>query len=301
MNEISTKNKLFCYNCHEFCHVSEDCPKVFKSFGIICYYVDKGKKGRREKDNERKKRKKWEGLEKIKYLLVKRKYSFAFVEFMRGRYNLMDRKYITTLFNKMTLFERCILINNDFKKLWNKLWSKNTKFKKSNSNIFNKASVKYYILKNGFILQKDNSLCKMSEIMKDCTNNYKSSEWYFPKGRRNINENSIQSALREFEEETNIKKECININTDMGEFIETHVSYNNREYRAYFYVAKLESDINDLNLFERNSYQKNEIGYIDWFSYDECIKKFRKYENEKLKLMHTVHKYIETKEEVYKK
>ena len=56
------------------------------------------------------------------------------------------------------------------------------------------------------------------EVFKNVKMNYFEQEWSFPKGRRNFNEFDLDCAIREFEEETNLKEN--NITKDDGTFYE---------------------------------------------------------------------------------
>lgn len=265
-------NKMFCYNCHEYCHVAANCTNYFDSFGIICYYVDL--------------------YGKIKYLAIKRKYSIAYCEFIRGTYNILNFDYLKKLFGKMTLFEHHLLLTSEFKSLWDNLWiCKNKKI----SNYFLKASIKFHILKKGYISIINNKICKMENIINDNKLLYKCSEWFFPKGKKELNEKSLESAIREFEEETNIKRGKINIFSDLV-FKESHKSYNNKKYRTFFHIAKLNTQINNIDITKRNRFQKNEISNMEWLTFNECIKNFRRYETSKKKLLLDVHTHITKKE-----
>lgn len=268
---MDDKKLLFCYNCHEYSHIAKNCPKEINSYGIICYM---------KYDNE------------IKYLLVERKYSFTYVDFLRGLYNIHDYEYIQDMFNKMTLFERCLIANNSFKYLWNKFWGKSKIQKKSINRIFCKASVKFYILRNGFYSVYTKKYLKTEYFIKNCKGNYKSSEWYFPKGKKNMEENEYQTAIREFKEETNIDIDNIIIRKELGKFIEQHEAANYKVYKVHFFIAEYIGDVNKCHIVGRNQYQLQEIGNIEWLTYKECLHKFRPYEKEKFQLLKQVHDKI---------
>jgi len=266
-------NKMFCYNCHEHCHIASTCTKFVDSFGVICYHIDNSNK--------------------IKFLAIKRKFSLAFCEFIRGRYNLLDTEYLSILFSKMTLLEHYLIQNTEFKKLWSKLWICNNR--SSFNKYYLKAAVKFNILKQGFVSIDDNNIYRLSDLIFKCKQIYRCSEWYFPKGKKEINEDSIDSAIREFEEETNIQRCNIKIAPDPI-FKESHKSYNNKKYRTFFHIAELKTDITEIDITIRNKFQKNEIGNIEWLTLNECLDKFRSYERSKKDLILNVYKHIKTSE-----
>ena len=68
----------------------------------------------------------------LKFLMIQRKDSISYVEFIRGKYNIDKSDYLFWLFSDMTEKERQNIYNNDFKTLWNKLWMNH------DSNIFKK-------------------------------------------------------------------------------------------------------------------------------------------------------------------
>ena len=55
-------------------------------------------------------------------------------------------------------------------------------------------------------IQKIKNFLLLETIINECTTDYKSNEWEIPKGRRSGNENNKDCAIRQFNEETNIKK-----------------------------------------------------------------------------------------------
>ena len=71
----------FCNNCGKNGHVFYTCKHPITSNGLICFRKLKNK---------------------IEYLMIKRKHSLGFVEFMRGKYPLQNYNYIINIFNEMS-------------------------------------------------------------------------------------------------------------------------------------------------------------------------------------------------------
>ena len=280
---IADKTLLYCYNCYNTNHIAKNCPYTVLSYGIVCYKMTK---------------------DEPSYLMVERRHSFAFVEFLMGRYNILDSDYIQKMFNRMTLFERCLICSHySFKFLWFKLWegykSQKKEYKKSIQKEFCRGSIKFYILKNGFRSITDNRFHKLDDMVKNCKSNYKRPEWFFPKGKKSDrNEHNLDCALREFEEETDIPKHCVHvIPHDDQQFEEQHVGFNNKTYKVNFYIAKLQGDDVTLDYVPKST----EIGDIGWFNYSDCLKHFRNYETEKYQLLKKIHKFVVSFERKNKK
>ena len=75
------RNYNFCNNCGKIGHLFHQCKIPITSIGIIAFRI---------KDN------------KIEYLLIRRKDSISFVDFLRGKYNLNNKYYILKLISRMT-------------------------------------------------------------------------------------------------------------------------------------------------------------------------------------------------------
>ena len=176
-----TKNLLYCGNCGKYGHLYRKCLSPIISSGIIIF---------KKIDNT------------IKYLLVQRKDTLGFVEFMRGKYNLENIKYINKLFRIMTLCERNLIINNNFDYLWSKLWMDQDN--KQYHNEYHSSKKKFNLLKKGF--NNKNEFVSLIIINNNNKFIWLEPEWGFPKGRRNLKETNIDCAMREFEEETGVNK-----------------------------------------------------------------------------------------------
>jgi 8-oxo-dGTP pyrophosphatase MutT (NUDIX family) len=110
---------------------------------------------------------------------------------------------------------------------------------------------------------------------------YTQPEWGFPKGRRNIHEKNIDCALREFEEESGIMSEKIEIMDRIHPLFETFIGTNNLNYKHSYYLSISDLEKTNLNLPS----QQIEIGAIGWFSYDEAKRMIRPYHVDRLKIL----------------
>jgi ADP-ribose pyrophosphatase YjhB (NUDIX family) len=239
-------NKI-CRNCGTLGHVYKNCTKPITSYGIILV-------------NNNIKR---------KYLLIQRKNSIAFSEFVFGKYSLNSLDYIKNMFNKMSSDELNIIKTKpNYNILWNKIYNLNNNYNKS-------IISKYY----DFIKKYNNFLENFNLIQEqEC-------EWEFPKGRRNNNESDLECACREFKEETNINISEIKITKN--KFYEEFKSCNKHIYLHIYYLAFLKN--NDLILDKQPC---SEIFQIKWFEYDECLSKIRSYSEEKKKVLIDIEKIL---------
>ena len=98
------KKYMFCNNCGKQGHLYHRCKKPISSIGIIAFRKSK-------KDPT-----------KFEYLMICRKDSLGYVDFMRGKYPLFNKFYIKNIIDEMTIEEKNKLLTNNFKKLWELLW-----------------------------------------------------------------------------------------------------------------------------------------------------------------------------------
>ena len=233
---VKWKKKCVCNNCGLYGHLFFSCKRPIMSFGIICYRTNK---------------------ENIEYLMIRRKDTLGYVDFLRGKYNINNDFHIKKLFYEMTCYEINNIINNDYTYLWRKLWNKpNEKCDNRNIDKFN------YIKLN-----------KVDIILSSNNDKWVEPEWGFPKGRRNGKENDYECSIREFEEETGYKSENLVIIKNLSFVEEVFTGSNAKSYKHKYYLCKL--DMND-TLYEDN-FQKTEIGDMKWVDYEGCLKLIREY------------------------
>jgi 8-oxo-dGTP pyrophosphatase MutT (NUDIX family) len=128
----------------------------------------------------------------VEYLLVQRKDTLGYVDFLRGKYSESNEYQLNNIIREMTRKEIGDIQTRDYKDLWYQLWNKITES---------------YDLKNeekyNMIKQKKHHLLVKSE--------WDEPEWGFPKGRRNFKERDLECAVREFEEETGYPRHTLDL------------------------------------------------------------------------------------------
>ncbi len=238
-NKLFQSKKCICNNCGIQGHYFYKCKKPIMSFGIICFRIH-------PETNE------------VQYLMVCRKDSLGFVDFLRGKYNQYNDFHLKNIINEMTKSEIQSILTFSYEELWNKLWNKkNESYDKKNMEKFN------YVVENKKYL---------FEIK-----GWDEPEWGFPKGRRNSRENDFDCSIREYEEETGYKKEHLVMIKNIGFFEETFTGSNMKSYRHKYYLCKGDYRYT----CNEKLFQKSEIGNLKWFTYDECLQKIRIYNYEK--------------------
>ena len=107
------KTLLFCNNCGKQGHIFHICKQPIISNGIIAF----NRKNQLEIDSSDITSEKC-----IKYLMIRRKDTLGFVDFMRGRYSLFNKIYLMNIINEMTVKEKNKLLTMEFDELWSELW-----------------------------------------------------------------------------------------------------------------------------------------------------------------------------------
>lgn len=256
-----------CANCGKYGHVYKNCNHPVTSYGVICYKMVSD--GRSLQPN---------------FLLVQRRDSLAYVEFIRGKYVLESRSYITKLLRHMTTEEHSRLLAHNFESLWRMLWQIEslTSFRAEyeNSKVkFEHLSRGYHVIDKEGVMNAVNLSLLLSHIRAD--DNYIETEWGFPKGRRNIGETDHECAIREFFEETSMPSNAQLTLLGGRTLEEVFCGSNNTRYRHVYYVVRLESELNE----ELQVINSREVNKVDWFSLEEARAKFRPYNVERKALL----------------
>jgi hypothetical protein len=68
----------------------------------------------------------------IEYLMICRKHTLGYMDFMRGKYSLFNKEHILNLLKEMSVEEKDNIASKDFSLLWNQLWNKNENEKNDN-------------------------------------------------------------------------------------------------------------------------------------------------------------------------
>ena len=233
---------------------------------------------------------------KIEFLLVQRKHSLGFIEFLRGHYNLSDLYSIIMLFQQMSFDETNFIKENrfNFRKLWLYLWKDNGKLTKKSSTVMDeyKSSEDKFNILSSRECNLEEHIINLDYIFDNVKPKWDECEWGFPKGRRNVNESNLQTAIREFEEETNYTKKDFDIIRGIEPMTEIFNGTNGIKYKHSYFIAQHKEVGDEAIIKEGNTFQEKEIGNLKWFSYLDALSTIRPYHEEKKNILHSIYLFI---------
>lgn len=299
----------YCGNCGKYGHLYKNCNEPITSYGVILLKVDDtdndindklvmkltGDDDSRESVEINTEGIKYENVHdirtfcnyrnNIKFLLIRRKHTLGYIEFVRGRYNIEHVDGIIFLFEQMTSREIIKIGSSTFNELWDELWL-NNKNKSIYNNEYNISKHKFKKLKN----ENENYL-NLDFYVDNVVPNWDYAEWGFPKGRRNYQETDFMCANREFQEETGFIDDDYIILDQIKAIEEKLIGTNGIGYRHIYYPA-ISDTIKQPKIDKNNKHQADEIGDIGWFTYDEAMKLIRPYHTERKKILTELYMYI---------
>ena len=258
-------NLNFCNNCGKQGHTYQQCRKPITSIGIILYRTN-------NKNTE--------------YLLIRRKDSLGYVDFLRGKYSIYNKNHIVNIINEMTNYEKKEILNNDFDTLWNNLWGE--EMKNQYKNEYKSSFEKYNSLKEGISISFNQQEYKynLKALVESSNTNWSEPEWGFPKGRRESGEKDFECAMREFEEETGYNRSNITFIQNIIPLEENFTGSNYKSYKHKYYLAYMKELDNSTN------FQKTEVSNMKWLTYEQVLKHIRPYNNELINIVKKVNKLI---------
>ena len=89
-----------CHNCARQGHHFSTCRRPILSYGIVPFRV----------------------TDKIEYLMICRRNTLGYIDFLRGKYRVEDKPYIICMMKQMTDDEKVNLLTYSFDALWKNLW-----------------------------------------------------------------------------------------------------------------------------------------------------------------------------------
>jgi 8-oxo-dGTP pyrophosphatase MutT (NUDIX family) len=211
------------------------------------------------------------------YLMIRRKHTLGFIDFIRGKYSVYNRYYICNMIYQMTNAEKEMLKTMDFEDIWLLIWGKPANFSHyKNEEIGSKE--KFSQLRHGIHGQYT-----LADLVDASTTKWEEPEWGFPKGRRNYNETDLDCSIREFNEETGFKLSKTGVIQNISPFEEIFCGSNYKSYKHKYFLTYMDYESSEPVLQE-----SNEISDIRWKSYAECIASIRPYNLEKKRMLSNI-------------
>lgn len=284
--EYSSKPK-YCNNCHKYGHPYHQCKTPITSYGLIVFrkipkYNASTEWFDRNVDYS------------VEYLMIRRRDTLGFIDFMRGKYSVYDKSYIVNMIVQMTNREKHRLLTQSFSDIWRELWGGETRglnIQYRNEEQISKE--KFNTLRSGVWLKTDFYTLEtliQSTIQDDNIPNWEFAEWGFPKGRRNYQEKDYDCAVREFCEETGYTQSLNGLipiqNIMPFEEIFTGSNYKSYKHKYYLTYMPYEESIRECAV------QSSEVSCAEWKTYEDCMASIRQYNVEKKRVLENVHQTI---------
>jgi 8-oxo-dGTP pyrophosphatase MutT (NUDIX family) len=278
---------VYCVNCGEKGHVVKDCDGPITSFGIIAFKIttntleDRFDKNNALRDIVNSLPRECSVLPKIKFLMIQRKDTMGYIDFVRGKYpeNNKDAKLklLHIWLNEMTAKEKTTLLTKSFDEIWDMLWVNHES--KCYRNEYHLAKLKFERL-------------DIKSLVAQSHTQFTFQEFSFPKGRRNMRESNIACAEREFYEETGYCKQHYDFIKNYPTIHEEFTGTNGVKYRHIYYLVKMHENIPPPRIDYSNIVQTGEVQNIGWFSYEECMALIRPYDSAKKSAIKNVYNDI---------
>lgn len=202
-------------------------------------------------------------------LMVKKRCTYNFVEFVLGHYAGNNRSRLLYLFNGMTNDEKLTIMSLDYGNIYYKVFLTNPdspQFNKETYSLDNLAKYKSYKQKFIDTFVRDGG-SKLRDIIEKSTNI--ETIWEIPKGRKNDpQEKELNCAVRETMEETGIKECDYNLLLDISPRRMTHMDMNIR-YSNWFYIGIIKDQKYEPQVSFSNMQQISEVVNMAWMTYDQ--------------------------------
>jgi 8-oxo-dGTP pyrophosphatase MutT (NUDIX family) len=207
------------------------------SYGVVC--LRKGNKG-------------------IEIIMVKKSTTYHFCEFVMGHYSKNNSNLLVKLFNNMTYHEKMDILSFNFDNMWYRVRREIpfSRFTDARSNIF-------YNFKNKFNTTFMNDTDRLKHLI-DKSNNV-DTPWEFPKGRKDFNDKSdIETAIREFKEETNIDETKFRMLWHIKPYVESYVDFGVFYCNVYYFAEAIGNWEPEIKFYDKQ--QISEISSVNWIS-----------------------------------
>ena len=303
----------YCNNCGKNGHGFYQCKNPITSYGIIVFrYFKNPLNGQKERQ----------------YLMIRRRDTISYVDFLRGKYSLFNRKYIKSLIKDMSEFEQTQIMNYSFDYLWYELWKNN----EPNPNDKIRESFEATIQSTPPLTAPSLPIPSVPDFANESFLQPRSNDKYTTKEKFNILQNGYfindkrHFTIAEIVDELNKEREVSG--TENWKEPEWGFCKGRRNYKESDYdcaVREMEEEtgysrenmsiIKNINTFEEvfigsnfkcykhkyylmymtyenslktGSFEKTEVSCIKWASFKECLSLIRSYNVEKKNMISEV-------------
>ena len=275
-------NLTVCNNCGKPGHAFYQCKHPITSVGIVVFRPVNDSTTSRDK---------------YEYLMIRRRFSIGYMEFIRGKYPLYNKQYLLNIISEMTDLERANVATQDFDELWQQLWGDHVGIQYRNEE--NHSRDKFEALKAGIKCSVPGGSSGSSgggyseysrqSLVEECNavKRWTEPEWGFPKGRHDRKENDLLCALREFEEETGYNRTALHLVHNLLPLEEIFTGSNFKSYKHKYYVATLDAAAEPLP-----AHSSSEVGEMLWMPFSKALAAIRDYNLEKRELLSRVNNIL---------
>jgi 8-oxo-dGTP pyrophosphatase MutT (NUDIX family) len=184
-------------------------------------------------------------------LLIRKRFTYAFSEFVHGRYSSSSNDEILELLNMTTVEEKVDLMSMCFSQIWYRIWL-NSRHRANY--VESKLKFESTFLRDGGV-----RLRRLLAAARHAT-----CIWEIPKGRKNgRGESSVQCAAREFYEETAVGKNSYRLlpgAVRLQQYMDSGTQYINK-----YFIAVAKHRFEPRISFARKE-QVDELGDIRWMT-----------------------------------
>lgn len=258
-----------CTNCGLPGHVFRSCLSPVTSYGMIAMRYPSDTHQQALFSPSYPIRNPTEGLQ---FLLIQRKDSMSFVEFIRGKYHPHHDEYMGKLLQGMTQKEHELLRTLSFEQLWQHMWG-GTSGVRSHKSEYHASEQRFSQMAH-----------RIPELIERYPTTWTECEWGFPKGRRNPYETDMGCAMREFQEESGLHRGDYSVIHNTQSVSETFFGSNQVHYCHKYYFAICHPHV-DVQMNLQNPHMTREISEIKWCSLEEAMIKIRPDHIEKQELL----------------
>ena len=273
MNTKNMNTKMddmfFCNNCGRQGHPFNLCKMPITSNGVIAFRIHPH-------------------LKEIQFLMIRRKDTLGYMDFMRGKFPTNQKQYILNMLLQMTIDERNKLRESTY--LFLDCCVSSSIRNGVNVGISESIKEKIKLLMIGITDSSSSSSENNYNLLSlldeaDQISVWNEPEWGFPKGRRNTQEKDYECALREFSEETGYNISILNNIRNIVPFEEIFIGSNYKAYRHKYYLM----NISYTHSLAIKTFQKSEVSGMEWKNFEDSMKSIRSYNLEKKKMLLNVY------------